>query len=69
MKMHIKIIGILKDLLGGFFSEDTFEDISQYSEFIISIEIISEDKMHIDFDILSEDIEYEFTFLYDFTSF
>ena len=69
MKIHINIIGILKDLLGGLFSEDTFEDISQYSEFIRSIEIISEDEIHIDFDILSEDIKYAFSFLYDLTSF
>ncbi len=63
------IIGVLKDLLGGFFPEGTFEDISEYSEFVMSIEIISEDEMHIDFDILNDDIEYEFSFVYDFASF
>jgi hypothetical protein len=52
-----------------FFPEGTFEDISEYSEFIMSIEIISEDEMHIDFDILNDDIEYEFSFVYDFASF
>ena len=63
------IIGHIKDLKGSFFPEDTFNDVSDYSEFKMSVDCKSRNELVIEFDILNDDVVYEFVFEYDFTTF
>jgi hypothetical protein len=63
------IFGVIEDLKGSFFPEETFDDISYNAKFKMKIKIVSDDELLLDFDILDDDIEYNFSFEYDFTKF
>jgi hypothetical protein len=66
---HYYIFGRIEDLTSGIFPEDTFEDISQSAQFKMSIKVVDEDMLILNFHVLNDDIDYDFQFVYDFSKF
>lgn len=66
---HYYIFGTIEDLTTGLFPEDTFKELSKYSEFKMSIKVVDEDMLILNFHVLDDDIDYDFQFVYDFSKF